>query len=278
MLNLSKKKKKKKTQTAPAASTSSDATVPENESSIPVSVEGSEINGKESKFSEGDDGNDDDEGDDDDEDELSMDLSSKKKKSKKQISFGQDEILGEEGGGAPSDTQMITGLDDLNAPWQGLDRDYEYKEMLSRIVARLRASNPDLVGAPRKFAVKPPQVHREGKQKAVFVNFMEICKGLKREPDHLLAFLLAELGTTGSIDGSKRLIIRGRLQQKHIESILRRYIAEYVTCSLCRSPHTRLVKENRLFFLRCENCGASRSVAPVKSGYVAQVGKRKKVG
>jgi translation initiation factor 2 beta subunit (eIF-2beta)/eIF-5 len=70
---------------------------------------------------------------------------------------------------------------------------------------------------------------------------------------HLLAFLFAELGTSGAIDGNNQLIMKGRFQQKHIENVLRRYIKEYVTCHTCRSPDTILNKETRLFFLQVSN-------------------------
>ena len=53
---------------------------------------------------------------------------------------------------------------------------------------------------------------------------------LHRQPKHLLAFLFAELGTTGALDGSNQLVMKGKFQQKHIENVLRRYIKEYVTC------------------------------------------------
>ena len=39
---------------------------------------------------------------------------------------------------------------------------------------------------------------------------------------------------------------------------------------LCQDSNTRL------YFMGCNTCGASRSVAPIKSGYQAQIGKRKK--
>lgn len=39
-----------------------------------------------------------------------------------------------------------------------------------------------------------------------------------------MQFLFAELGTSGSVDGSRRLVIKGRFQQKQIENVLRRYI------------------------------------------------------
>lgn len=63
--------------------------------------------------------------------------------------------------------------------------------------------------------------------------------------------MFAELGTSGSVDGSRRLVIKGRFQQKQIENVLRRYIVEYVTCKTCRSPDSDLTKgENRLYFVR----------------------------
>jgi len=47
---------------------------------------------------------------------------------------------------------------------------------------------------------------------------------MHREPQHVISFLLVEMGTTGSVDGSGRLVIKGKFQQKQIENILRRYI------------------------------------------------------
>jgi len=44
------------------------------------------------------------------------------------------------------------------------------------------------------------------------------------QPEHVIQFLFAEMGTTGSVDGAGRLVIRGRFQQKQVENVLRRYI------------------------------------------------------
>jgi translation initiation factor 2 subunit 2 len=101
---------------------------------------------------------------------------------------------------------------------------------------------------------------------------------MHRQPEHVIQFMFAEMGTTGSVDGSARLVIKGRFQQKQIEHVLRRYIVEYVTCKTCKSPDTLLTKENRIFFMSCESCGSRRSVNTIKSGFQAQVGRRKKTG
>lgn len=160
-------------------------------------------------------------------------------------------------------------------PWEGSDRDYDYEELLSRVFHILRENNPELAGDRRRTVMRPPQVLREGTKKTVFVNFMDLCKTMHRQPEHVMTFLLAEMGTSGSLDGQQRLVIKGRFAPKNFEGILRRYINEYVICNGCKSPDTILSKENRLFFLRCEQCGSGRSVAPIKAGFVARVGRRK---
>jgi translation initiation factor 2 subunit 2 len=53
-----------------------------------------------------------------------------------------------------------------------------------------------------------------GTKKTVWSNFNEICKTLNRSPDHVFQFMMAELGTEGSIDGSERLVIKGKFVPK----------------------------------------------------------------
>ncbi|KAA1474535.1 hypothetical protein DENSPDRAFT_841135 [Dentipellis sp. KUC8613] len=168
-----------------------------------------------------------------------------------------------------------TGVDAGTEPWLGSDRDYLYSELLTRFYASLHASNPSLLTSTgKRYTIAPPSIHREGNKKSIFANITDICKRMHRQPEHVIQYLFAELGTTGSVDGSGRLVIRGRFQQKQIENVLRRYIVEYVTCKTCKSPDTLLTKENRIFFMSCESCGSRRSVNAIKSGFQAQVGKR----
>ncbi|KAG5544601.1 hypothetical protein RHGRI_017137 [Rhododendron griersonianum] len=93
--------------------------------------------------------------------------------------------------------------------------------------------------------MRPPQVLREGTQKIVFVNFMDLCKTrCSRQLEHVITFLLAELGTSGSLDGQQRLVVKGGFTPKFFEGILQRYVNEYVICNGCKSPDTILSKEN----------------------------------
>ncbi|KAJ3279037.1 hypothetical protein HDU76_009660, partial [Blyttiomyces sp. JEL0837] len=174
------------------------------------------------------------------------------------------------GGVTSTETEAAAGED----VWLSSNRDYTYPELLSRVFRIIRQNNPDLVGEKKKYTLVPPQVLREGTKKTIFANVADLAKRMRREPDHLIQYLFAELGTTGSIDGSHRLVIKGRWQQKQIESVLKRYIVEYVTCKTCKSGDTILSKENRLFFLQCQSCGSRKTVSAIKTGFMAQTQKR----
>ncbi|KAG4031680.1 hypothetical protein MFRU_008g00450 [Monilinia fructicola] len=153
-----------------------------------------------------------------------------------------------------------------------------YENLLSRFFILLSEKNPDHASSGSKsYKIPPPQCLREGNKKTIFANIAEICKRMKRTDEHVTQYLFAELGTNGSVDGSRRLVIKGRFQQKQIENVLRKYIMEYVTCKTCRSADTELNKgENRLFFITCNSCGSRRSVTAIKTGFSAQVGKRRR--
>ncbi|KAL9066981.1 MAG: hypothetical protein Q9161_007225 [Pseudevernia consocians] len=158
------------------------------------------------------------------------------------------------------------------------EKPIKYDKLLERFFAHLHSAHPDLLSSgSRSYVIPPPQCLREGNKKTIFANIPDICKRMKRSEEHVMQFIFAELGTSGSVDGSRRLVIKGRFQQKQIENVLRRYIGEYVTCKTCRSPDTELSKgENRLYFVTCNSCGSRRSVTAIKTGYSAQVGKRKR--
>ena len=187
---------------------------------------------------------------------------SKKKKKKKKKDDEEETVKDEEEEGVDEEKGETT----KNARFAN----YSYKELLDRVVGILQENNPELA-EKRRHSLAPPQLMRVGTKKTLWVNFQDICKMMRRNPEHVFQFFMAELGTEGSIDGTQRLVIRGKYVPKYIESLLRKYIIEYVTCQMCRSPNTTLTRDSvsRLYFIHCQDCGSSRSVAPIRSGYHA---------
>ncbi|WML67014.1 MAG: hypothetical protein METHP_00488 [Methanoregula sp. SKADARSKE-2] len=109
-----------------------------------------------------------------------------------------------------------------------------------------------------RFVVPEAKVYIEGKT-TILENFAEIADKVRREPDHLMKFLMGELGTSGKIEGT-RAIFNGKFEISLIKAIIKSYIDDYVICSECGKPDTRLVKDDRVVVLRCDACGGHRPV------------------
>lgn len=203
-------------------------------------------------------------------------LKKKKKKSVKSLDAADFDQQLEEAG--VEDVSLVNDDDDSATKVVGGPA---YEDLLSRFFGILKKNNPELAGnrSGPKFRIPPPVCQREGSKKTLFANVQEIATVLQRNPEHLIQFLFAELGTSGSIDGEKRLVLKGKFQPKQMESVLRRYIIEYVTCKTCKSMNTELKREsaNRLHFLSCNACGSTRSVSSIKTGFQAQIGKRRRM-
>lgn len=208
----------------------------------------------------------------DDEDEGDV-LALRKKKKKKPTARDGTGATAE--GEAQKENAAGGAGDETTTDSTSMQGEYTYDDLLTRVFNIIREKNPNVNDIEKiKLTLKPPQVARIGTKRTSFSNFGEICKSLKRQEKHLHQYLLAELGTNGSIDANNALTIKGRFQQKQIENVLRSYIKEYVICKTCRSPDTLLQKEERLSVLLCNNCRSRYFVSGIKTGFQAQVGKR----
>eukprot|EP00029_Vermamoeba_vermiformis_P013084 TRINITY_DN800_c0_g1_i1.p1 TRINITY_DN800_c0_g1~~TRINITY_DN800_c0_g1_i1.p1 ORF type:complete len:256 (-),score=89.42 TRINITY_DN800_c0_g1_i1:86-814(-) len=207
--------------------------------------------------------------------DIAFDPSKKKKRRKPKAKPKQEEeepAEGEGEGDGEDDDKDEEMIEEGPGAWLGSDRDYTYSELLTRLydtIAGEKGQGEGLGMGSNRKPIEPPKVGRIGTKRIAWINFMNNCKSVNRKPDHVLAFVLAELGTTGSIGGDNKLIIKGRFQSKQLENVLRKYIAEYVICRTCRSPETELKKENRLLFKVCKACGSSHTVQSIKTGFRA---------
>ena len=129
-----------------------------------------------------------------------------------------------------------------------------YEALLKKAYSNITETSGDT----GRFSIPEPKIYVEGKT-TVLENFAEIASTLRREQDHLMKYLLGELGTAGKIDGT-RAIFNGKFEWNHINNAVQKYAEDYVICSECGKPDTRLVKDGRVTLLRCDACGSHRPV------------------
>ncbi len=132
----------------------------------------------------------------------------------------------------------------------------DYDDMLDRALSE----TPDIDGGDERFDVPDPDVRQEGNV-TVYENFQTTVDRLGREDDHVIKFLQNELGTSGHIDESGRARLTGNFSDRRISEALDAYVEEFVLCSECGLPDTKIIREKGAVLLQCEACGARSSTS-----------------
>ena len=140
----------------------------------------------------------------------------------------------------------------------------DYESSLNRAMEEV----PDIGGDEERLQIPDAQAQKDGAFTR-FTNLGEIADVLSREPEHLHRFVQRELGTSGKFaDGRGRY--NGNFSGSDFDASIDAYVEEYVRCSECGLPDTRLVREDRTPMLRCDACGAFRPVTKRSSGQQQQ--------
>ena len=135
----------------------------------------------------------------------------------------------------------------------------EYEKLLKGIqdkVSKIQA------GSTSRFELPKVDIMWQG-NRTFFRNFSEFPKILRRDPEKLLQYLSKEFTTPAQFGGDKAVFV-GKKDPHEFTVRLNRYLKEYVECPTCKSPDTRVEKENRVTSLKCEACGAK---SPLKGEY-----------
>ena len=133
----------------------------------------------------------------------------------------------------------------------------EYEEWLDRLYSSL----PKGATCKTRFEPPKPSIATVGNRTCI-QNFKQLCAALNRECPHLMRYMAKELATAGSLEGDQS-VFQGKFNGVLIDRIVDDYIKEYVTCPVCSSPDTKLIREERFRFLVCEACGAKSSVRAI---------------
>ena len=96
-------------------------------------------------------------------------------------------------------------------------------------------------------------------QKTFLRNFSEFTKILRRDPDKILKYLSKEFAVPAERLGDKAMFI-GRRAPEDFTRLFQIYVKDYLECPTCKSPDTKILKENRISFLICEACGAKSAL------------------
>jgi len=128
-----------------------------------------------------------------------------------------------------------------------------YEEMLDEALGKI-----EKIQTKKRFE-KPLVEVNFVSNKSIITNFKKIAEYLRRDEKHLSKYLMKNLAVSGFID-KEGLVLNSRINASTIQKKLDEYIRDYVICKVCGSADTRLIKEERIIYLKCDACGAKYPV------------------
>ena len=146
------------------------------------------------------------------------------------------------------------------------------------LLKQARANLPQNVGNKERWKLPAPELIKEGRM-TLLRNLRPLLDAMRRDQDHVVKFLLSQIGTAGAVDGD-RLVFTGKVTEQKLQGVLDDYVDTFVRCEECGAPDTHLEKNDRTTLLKCEACGAHKPVkarkarrpeAAVKEGGVYEV-------
>lgn len=132
--------------------------------------------------------------------------------------------------------------------------DFDYQSLLKTAMEKM----PKHEGSGKRFKVPQVVVEAQG-SRTVIKNMSEVASALRREPDQVGRYIAKEIAAPGSVQNGT-FVLQAKANRELLQKKLEDYICNFVYCRVCGEPDTRLEKEDRIVFIRCEACGA-RSAA-----------------
>jgi len=125
-----------------------------------------------------------------------------------------------------------------------------------KLLKRANDLKSNNVGKSERFEIPKANIIYSG-NKTIITNFAKISSLLRREKKHIAKYMFKELAAPGNINGNE-LIILSKISRNILQKKLESYAKEYVICPQCGKPDTKIIKEGKITYLKCEACGAKK--------------------
>ncbi len=136
-----------------------------------------------------------------------------------------------------------------------------FMENYEKMLAEAKQKLPDITKEGIRLEVPAVSVQVVGRQ-TVIKNFVLITKAVRRSPKLLAKYLFKELAVPGAVRQNE-LVLLGKMKEDIIQKRIGDFVKEYVICTECGKPDTKIEIFEKNEFIKCEACGAKRAMKKI---------------
>jgi translation initiation factor 2 subunit 2 len=102
-----------------------------------------------------------------------------------------------------------------------------------------------------------------GQSRTILMNwksYVRLFRALTRDPHLFQQYINEYYSCQSSINQREQLTLNIRTTKTTFDNILKKFLDEYVTCLLCQTAQTHLIKSDGIWRIECQLCGSQRTV------------------
>ncbi|MDD2531321.1 MAG: translation initiation factor IF-2 subunit beta [Candidatus ainarchaeum sp.] len=96
--------------------------------------------------------------------------------------------------------------------------------------------------------------------KTIVKGFNQLLDSMRRDKKHFIKWLMKETALPIS-EVNNQLIINGKVNSYQLNKLIESYFKQFILCPECKKPDTKVITEGGTKLLKCEACGAIKSVS-----------------
>ena len=140
-----------------------------------------------------------------------------------------------------------------------INKTYDIEKLVDRFCSAYKSTTGNSNNGKFRAVIKAPEI-QPFNRKIYIQNFKDVCASINREPQDVSTYISKELIVQTSIAGNGALIIHGSYKKNQIESIVKKYVINFVQCPLCKTQDTKIEKTDRILFIICNKCYAKNAI------------------
>lgn len=130
-----------------------------------------------------------------------------------------------------------------------------YEELLSKAYTSI----PKKALTQERFEIPKADSFLQG-NKTIVKGFNQLLDSMRRDKKHLIKWLTKETALPIS-EGNNQIIINGKVNSYQLNKLIDSYFKQFILCPECKKPDTKIIHEGGTKLLKCEACGAIKSVS-----------------
>jgi translation initiation factor 2 beta subunit (eIF-2beta)/eIF-5 len=148
-----------------------------------------------------------------------------------------------------------------------IDLLYDYDRLLARCIERREHDRTEMILRCQTPISIPHADLLVGQYRTIILNwksYIRLFRALTRD-SHLFQQYINEYYTCqSSINQREQLTLNIRTTKITFDNILRKFLDDYVTCLICQTAQTHLIKSDGIWRIECQLCGSQRTVKRLK--------------